>query len=116
MNADTPSRRLVLRGALAAACGLCLPIALSGCDSKPGGGSSAPSGAAPPSPRPNAEESSAATGAMKATQAGVQYQLKPKGDQKCSNCRHFVAESNTCKLVAGQISPEAWCIIWAKLA
>ncbi len=116
MNADIPSRRLVLHGALAAACGLCLPIALSGCDSKPGGGSSAPSGAAPAVPPRKAEESSAATGAMKATQAGVQYQMKPKGEQKCGNCRHFVAASNTCALVAGQISPEAWCIIWAKLA
>lgn len=59
MNADIPSRRLVLRGALA---------------------------------------------------------LEPKGEQKRSNCRHFVAESNTCTLVDGQISPEAPCIIWAKQA
>ncbi|MDZ4254815.1 MAG: hypothetical protein U1A72_19765 [Sulfuritalea sp.] len=116
MNADIPSRRLVLRGALAVGCSLCLPIALSGCDSQPGGGASAPAGAAPAGPARTAEDSSAATGAMKATQAGVQYQLKPKGEQKCGNCRHFIAASNTCVLVAGQISPEAWCIIWAKLA
>lgn len=108
MNADIPSRRLVLRGALAIGCGLCLPIALSGCDSKPGAGSP-PSGAASPG-------SAAPAAAIKATQAGVQYQLQAKGEQKCSNCRHFIAAANTCVLVDGQIIPEAWCIIWAKLA
>jgi hypothetical protein len=29
---------------------------------------------------------------------------------------HFIAESNTCKLVEGKISPEGWCIIWASAA
>ena len=108
MNADIPYRRLVLRGALAVGCGLCLPLLLSGCDSKPGA-SSPPSRAAPPS-------AAAPPAQMKAKQTGVQYQLTPKGEQKCSNCRHFIAASNTCALVEGQISPEAWCIIWAKLA
>lgn len=38
MNADIPfSRRRVLRGALALAGGVCLPLVLSGCDSGPGG-------------------------------------------------------------------------------
>ncbi len=115
MNADLPSRRLMLRGALAAGCGLCLPLVLSGCDSKPSV-TSQPAGAAPPSASPAAAEPVAAGASRKATQAGVQYQLKPKGEQKCSNCRHFIAASNTCVLVDGQISPEAWCIIWAKLA
>lgn len=114
MNADIPSRRLVLRGVLAAGCGLCLPLVLSACDSKPGAGS-APAGAASSGPGPATAEP-AATGAKKATQAGVQYQPQPKGEQKCSNCRHFVAASNSCVLVEGQISPDAWCIIWAKLA
>lgn len=108
MNADIPSRRLVLRGALAAGGGLCLSLLLSGCDSKPGAGSQ-PAGAAPPS-------AAAPPAQMKAKQSGVQYQLTPKGEQKCSNCRHFIAASNSCVLVDGQISPEAWCIIWAKLA
>lgn len=115
MNADIPSRRLVLRGALAVGCGLCLPLVLSGCDSKPGA-SSAPAGAAAPGPSAAAAAPAASGASKKATQAGVQYQLQPKGEQKCSNCRHFIAASNTCMLVDGQISPEAWCIIWAKLA
>jgi hypothetical protein len=102
------SRRKVLRDALALGGGFCLALVLPGCDSGPGA-SSPPAGAAPPSPVPQAA-------ARKATHAGVQYQLMPKGEQKCSNCRHFIPEFSSCKLVDGQISPEAWCIIWAKLA
>ena len=45
-----------------------------------------------------------------------QYQAQPKGEQKCGSCLNFVAESNTCKLVAGQVSPEGWCSLWAKKA
>lgn len=109
MNADILfSRRRALRGALALGGGFCLVLVLPGCDSGPGA-SSPPAGAAPPSPV-------APVAAMKATHAGVHYQLMPKGEQKCGNCRHFVAESKTCHLVDGQISPEAWCVIWAKLA
>lgn len=115
MNADNPSRRLVLRGALAAGCGLCLPLVLSGCDSKPGA-SPQPVGAAPPSPSAAAAAPAAAGASQKATQASVQYQMKPKGEQKCSNCQNFIAASNTCKLVDGQVSPEGWCTIWAKPA
>ena len=116
MNADILPRRLVLRRALAVACSLCLPIALSACDSKPDGGGSSPSGAAPASPPRNPGEASAATGAVKAKQAAVQYQAQPKREQKCGICRHFIAESKSCHLVEGPISPEAWCILWAKPA
>jgi hypothetical protein len=49
-------------------------------------------------------------------QANVQYQMQPKGDQKCGNCTNFIAESNTCTQVDGTVSPEGWCIIWAKKA
>jgi hypothetical protein len=46
----------------------------------------------------------------------VQYQLQPKGEQKCANCANFIAASNTCKQVDGQISPEGWCALWIKKA
>ena len=108
MNADIPSRRRALRAALALAGGVCLAPLLAACDAAPGA-ASPPSGAAPPSPV-------APAAAMKATQAGVQYQMMPKGEQKCSNCRHFIPEFSSCRLVDGQIGPEAWCIIWARLA
>lgn len=112
---EIASRRVVLRGALAAGCSLWVPMLLSGCDSKKGADSTSPAPANPPatSAKP-APAAPAATG--KVAQATVQYQIQPKGDQKCSNCMHFIAESNTCKLVEGQISPEAWCSLWAKKA
>ena len=118
LKEEVPSRRVVLRGALAVGCGLLLPAALFGCDSKkaenstgaaPDTGSAAPDS----SPTPGADATAPAeTGKM--SQASVQYQSQPKGEQKCDGCLHFIAESNTCKLVEGQISPDGWCSLWAQ--
>jgi hypothetical protein len=108
-----PSRRVVLRGALAVGCGLLLPAALFGCDSKKGENLT---GAAPDSsPTPSADTAAPAETA-KVSQASVQYQSQPKGEQKCDGCLHFIAEPNTCKLVEGQISPDGWCALWAQNA
>ncbi len=127
-EADLPSRRVVLRGALAAGCSLLLPAALLGCESKDKdvtGAAPAPADSMPPAPAPEQAapanpapdiQTAAPAESAKASQASVQYQLQPKGEQKCANCMHFVAESNTCKLVEGEISPEAWCVLWAKTA
>jgi len=118
MGEQIPPRRIVLRGALAAGCSMLVPIALSGCDSKKGATStSAPPASAPPASSPPASAGSAApTASGKVSQASVQYQTQPKGEQKCGGCLHFIAESNTCKLVDGQISPEGWCSLWTKKA
>ena len=130
MKQDIPPRRVVLRGALAVGCSLLMPVALFGCDSKKGtqSGGSAPAGSpatsANPGPANSAPASSPATSAnpsvpaatKKAPQSAVQYQPQPKGEQNCAGCLHFIAESNTCKLVEGQISPEGWCSLWAKKA
>ena len=105
-------RRIVLRGALAVGCGLLLPTIFSGCDSKKGADSTS---SVPASPAAAPSADSAAPAPMgKATQASVQYQTQPKDEQKCSGCMNFIAESNTCKLVDGQISPDGWCILWVK--
>ena len=112
-----PPRRVVLRGALAVGCGLLLPAALFGCDSKKGETSTgvAPSGAQDtPATAPDSSADAAAPAAAKVSQASVQYQTQPKGEQKCSECLHFIAESNTCKLVEGQISPDGWCALWSR--
>ena len=98
MKEAIPTRRRVLRTALAAACGLWVPLVLAE-QSKPGMNQSA-------KPAPAAGK--------KVTQASVRYQTKPNGDQKCSTCANFIAESNTCKLVEGQISPSGWCALWTK--
>lgn len=105
------SRRLVLKSALAVGCGLLLPSLLIGCDSKQGDGATgaAPSG----TPDTGAESPAEPVAPGKVPQASVQYQTRPKGAQKCSGCVHFIAESNTCRMVEGEISPEAWCTLWA---
>lgn len=42
------------------------------------------------------------------------YQDKPgKGGAKCSECRFFKAP-HACSIVTGTISPNGWCIAWAK--
>ena len=111
MSRESRPRRLVLRGALLLGCSSWVPVALVGCDSRKDATSSstAPSGA----PAPSAG-SAAPTAASKVSPESVQYQAQPKGEQKCSGCLNFVAQSNTCKLVAGQVSPEGWCNLWAK--
>lgn len=124
-EAVAPPRRIVLRGALAAGCSLLLPASLPGCDSRQETGSAAPDAtpdtasptpesAAPASPIPETESAAPAAPA-KVSQASVQYQTQPKGEQKCANCMHFEGP-NACKLVEGEISPEGWCLLWAKAA
>lgn len=108
-NEAIPPRRVVLRGALAVGCGLLLPAALFGCDSKKGENATGAAPAGEPTPSP---DTAAPAASGKSSQASVQYQAQPKGDQKCNGCLHFIAESNTCKVVEGQISPDGWCILW----
>jgi hypothetical protein len=119
---EIPPRRVVLRGALALGCGLLAPAALFGCGKQEADSTGAAPEAAPPSAdsamqapdAPAASAESAAPAAAKVSQVSVQYQTQPKGDQQCSGCIHFIAESNTCKLVEGQISPDGWCTLWAQ--
>jgi hypothetical protein len=68
----------------------------------------APSGSAP-------EKGATAQGG-KLSQAQAKYQDQPKGDQSCANCIHFIAESSTCQVVEGKVSPNGWSMLWAKKA
>lgn len=115
MQEENPTRRSVLRGALAAGCSLWLPVVLSGCDSKKDElpkTTTAPVSPPPPAPAPTAATAPATAAPLKVPKTNVQYQAEPKGEQKCSTCLHFIAESNTCKLVEGDISPNGWCSVW----
>jgi hypothetical protein len=47
----------------------------------------------------------------KIAQAQVQYQTTPKDGNKCSTCVNFEAPA-ACKIVAGSISPNGWCIAY----
>lgn len=97
MKEEILSRREVLRGALAVGCSLLAPAFF-------GSPAHSATSAAPPAT------------AKKVSQASVKYQTHPNGEQKCGNCVNFIAESSTCKVVEGKISPEGWCVMWAKKA
>jgi hypothetical protein len=65
-----------------------------------------------------------ADGATNVTmRAGLKYQGKPEGDKSCSNCMQFVPGSSAkepggCKVIPGdtEISPQGYCMVWAKKA
>ncbi|WP_227356559.1 high-potential iron-sulfur protein [Haladaptatus salinisoli] len=55
----------------------------------------------------------------KASKAQVNYRNRPKGDQRCSNCRFYDPPENgdgagTCSRVEGEIAPDAWCNVYSK--
>lgn len=49
----------------------------------------------------------------KVSKAAMKYQDQPNGDKKCSTCMQFVAP-DSCKVVEGTISPNGYCLAWAK--
>ena len=51
----------------------------------------------------------------KMAQSSVKYQASPKDGKQCDGCNLFVAP-NSCKTVAGDISPSGWCALWVKKA
>jgi hypothetical protein len=50
---------------------------------------------------------------QKASQEAMQYHDKPNGDKRCSNCLSFIP-SNSCTIVEGAVSPNGYCLAWAK--
>ena len=48
----------------------------------------------------------------KIAQELVQYQNQPKDGQQCSKCAQYV-EPNACKIVAGKIEPQGYCVAYA---
>lgn len=115
------NRRAMLRGTLAAGCGLLIPAALLGCESgkEPKAGAAANDGAAPvgeaaPLGLPEPAQGAEPAVSEKASLATARYQAQAKGEKNCANCLHFIAESNTCQRVEGDVSPEGWCTLWTK--
>ena len=49
---------------------------------------------------------------QKIAQELVQYQNQPKEGAKCAGCAQFQAP-NACAIVAGNISPNGWCVAYA---
>ena len=50
---------------------------------------------------------------QKASQEAMQYHDKPSGDKRCSNCLSFIP-SGSCTIVEGAVSPNGYCLAWAK--
>lgn len=100
MQEENMSRRAVLRGALLAVTfGLLAPLSLFS------------------SPTASADDAAQKPKtAKKVSKKSVKYQYKPNGKEHCGNCVNFIAESKTCKRVAGPIDPNGWCILWGKPA
>ena len=120
-------RRTMLRGAAL------LALSVVGCQKKdepPAQQTPAPEATAPAAPAPgtsgggpvegapsgSAPEKGATAQGGKLSQAQAKYQNQPKGDQSCANCMHFIAESSTCQVVEGKVSPNGWSMLWAKKA
>ncbi len=57
-------------------------------------------------------EQARAQAPQKLAQKVVQYQDHPNGSAQCSKCVNFIAP-NACKIVAGTISPNGWCVAFA---
>ena len=52
----------------------------------------------------------------KVSKAAMHYQDKPNGSARCSGCIQFIPGSGkmgTCKVVAGSISPDGWCLAFS---
>jgi hypothetical protein len=58
-------------------------------------------------------ENGAAADQTKMAQKAVGYQFTPKGGFDCGNCVLFLPPGS-CKVVAGKISPGAWCSLYTK--
>jgi hypothetical protein len=48
----------------------------------------------------------------KASKERVEYQGKPNDGQVCAQCVQYLPESGRCRIVAGPIEPQGWCIAW----
>jgi hypothetical protein len=53
-----------------------------------------------------------------ASKSALQYQDHPKGTSACANCANFLPGNDAqsagkCTIVAGDISPKAWCLAYA---
>lgn len=61
---------------------------------------------------------SGASADAKSPQNAVQYQDKPKGNAQCSGCKFFLPGKDAkakgkCSVVAGDISPSGWCVVYS---
>jgi hypothetical protein len=55
--------------------------------------------------------------AQKMSKEAAKYQPNPKDGQRCDNCQFWIPPEGDgpggCKVVEGDIAPEAWCVLYA---
>lgn len=51
--------------------------------------------------------------AAKLPQSAVAYRTSPNGKRQCDGCKFFL-KPNSCQKVAGNISPNGYCVLWQK--
>lgn len=122
-TAPEASRRRTLGSLLALGYAL-LPFALFGCDTKQATPRSKPPGPDGPAaerrtgdsslpPQTNIEDAKPdAPAEHKIAKYEVAYQDEPKKGRMCAKCVNFIAETDTCKIVEGTVSPLGWCKLW----
>jgi hypothetical protein len=59
------------------------------------------------------ESESAFAAKKQKTQAEVEYQDHPHGNEHCGNCEPFQSP-NKCRTVAGTVSSQGWCKIYVE--
>lgn len=104
MSTTQADRRKFLRLGLSASCALVVPAIVTACDR--GNDAGARAG------QQHQSSGSKATEPAKLSKADAKYQDRPQNGEQCSGCRHFQADANRCAVVAGEISPDAWCSLW----
>ena len=52
----------------------------------------------------------------KFTKAEVGFEHPAKGPHHCSQCKHFMADEDACRIVAGHVTPRDWCKKFASRA
>lgn len=98
MNRHDRQRREVIRAIAAGGLALGIPVVLGGC-----GRNQDEQAVQPGSPTTFLDEGG------DASKESVDYQYEPRNGEMCSTCLQFVAESSTCRIVAGPIDPRGWC-------
>jgi hypothetical protein len=112
MEKHDPKRRTILLGTFAAGAALVLPGCQREQEGKVSGGSEPGAESAADKMRLEKERAMNDAPPPKMSKEGAQYQEEPLGEQKCANCTNFIADSKTCKVVEGEVSPKGWCILW----
>lgn len=112
MEKHDPKRRTILLGTFSAGVALVLPGCQREQEEKVSGGSKPEAESAADKMRLEQERAMNEAPQPKMSKEGAQYQEEPLGEQKCANCTNFIADSKTCKVVEGEVSPQGWCILW----